>query len=67
MSKKDIFTLEEIKKAFWKTFHKSGEVWFNCNGSEEDNEDSTNEEWLDLKDRLLKLKGDKNDSKRKKK
>lgn len=33
------YTEEEIKKVFWKIFHKSGELWFPYFGPEnEDNE-----------------------------
>lgn len=39
------YTLEQVKKAFWDTFHKNGEFFFNYLGSDEDNEGSTQLEW----------------------
>lgn len=39
------YTIEEIKKAFWSNFHKSGETWFDYLGTDEENDASTNEEW----------------------
>ncbi len=38
-----VFTIEEIKKAFWDTFHKSGELFFS--DSEEDCEIATLSFW----------------------
>ena len=42
------YTIEDIKRAFWKTFHKSGEIWFDYLNNDEDSELSTNSEWLDF-------------------
>jgi len=43
-----LFSLKRIKQAFWKEFHKSGELWFDYLGTEEENEASTNEFWRDF-------------------
>lgn len=40
------FTIEEIKRAFWEIFHKSGELWFNYLGNDEENNDSTQSHWF---------------------
>jgi lauroyl/myristoyl acyltransferase len=37
------YTEEQIKAAFWETFHESGEIWFS--NSDEVNERCTNEQW----------------------
>jgi len=49
-----LFTLSQIKEAFWKQFHLSGELWFNYHGSDEDNESSTNSEWEQFVEELEK-------------
>ena len=41
-----VYTLEEVKKAFWATFHESGELWFDYLGTHENNTEVT-EEWWD--------------------
>ena len=46
------YTLDEIKRAFWATFHKSGEVFFNYLGSDEENEASTNDGWVEFSEHL---------------
>ncbi len=46
------YTLEEIKEAFWGTFHESGEQWFDYLDTDEENEESTNSTWLEFKDEL---------------
>jgi hypothetical protein len=48
MSEKKTYTLEQIKKAFWAHFHKSGEVFFDYRDIEELCTRSTNCEWLDM-------------------
>lgn len=53
-----IYTLEQIKKAFWKNFHKSGETWFNYLGNERDNNESTEDEWDSFKECLEEYKGE---------
>lgn len=40
-----MYTLEQIKKAYWKTFHKSGEIWFNYLMSVKQNQEPTEEAW----------------------
>lgn len=50
------YTLEEIKKAYWAEFHAVGEVFFDCLGTDEENEKSTNRDWLDFVDALKEQK-----------
>jgi hypothetical protein len=47
---KKIFTLEEIKAAFWKNFKGAGEIYFGHNDKddEEYSEEATQEEWEDF-------------------
>ena len=52
LSDQKLYTLEEIKEAFWKSFHKSGELWFNYLSDEESNKESTEEHWRDFSDYL---------------
>ena len=40
-----LYDIEQIKAAFWEQFHKSGELWFDYLGTDEDNEGSTVEYW----------------------
>jgi hypothetical protein len=49
-----IYTEEDIKKAFWKTFHAQGEFWFNYMDDDKTNESSTKPIWQDFKDHLKK-------------
>lgn len=37
-----------IKDAFWGTFHKGGEFWFDYLGDEDECEESTNDKWLEF-------------------
>jgi len=46
------FTLDQIKDAFWKTFHEAGELWFNYLGSKEVNEESTVYNWNEFLENL---------------
>lgn len=46
------YILGQIKAAFWDVFHESGEIWFRCSDSEEDNLESTEEYWNIFKDSL---------------
>jgi hypothetical protein len=46
------YTIQEIRKAFWDTFHRSGEIWFNYLGTKEENENSTEWEWDDFEKNL---------------
>jgi len=48
------FTEEQIKEAFWETFHRVGEVFFDYISTDEENEESTNETWLEFLDNLEK-------------
>lgn len=50
-----LYTLEQIKQAFWNTFHKSGEIWFGYLGSEEDDNECTQEQWGEFKESLDNL------------
>ena len=50
-----LYTILQIKEAFWKQFHLSGELWFNYLGNDEDNQDSTNSEWEQFLEELEKL------------
>ena len=40
------FTLEQIKDAFWETFHEEGEMFFEYSGTEEEKLEST-DYWFD--------------------
>ena len=46
--KEKTYTLAEIKAAFWREFHLSGERWFGYHGTEQQNESSTKSEWVDF-------------------
>jgi len=46
------FSIQDIEKAFWNTFHQGGEIFFSYQGSEEENESSTTEWWNDFKQSL---------------
>lgn len=48
----DTFTLDQIRRAFWATFHRKGEVWFNYLGSDEECEGSTEDEWETFRSEL---------------
>ena len=39
------YSEEQVKKAFWATFHKVGELFFNHFGNDEENEGATQQEW----------------------
>lgn len=45
-------TEEQVKAAFWKTFHKAGELYFNYLGSEEECEESTRWQWEEFLENL---------------
>jgi hypothetical protein len=47
------YTIEQIKKAYWLSFHKSGELWFNYLGDEESNQSSTEEYWQEFEENLV--------------
>lgn len=46
------YTEEEIKVAYWKTFHRAGELWFDYIGNDEACEESTKCHWGDFIDNL---------------
>ena len=46
------YTEAQIKAAFWKAFHKCGDVWFSYIGTEEQNESSTQESWRAFEEAL---------------
>lgn len=48
-----VWTEAEIEEAFWATFHRKGELFFNYLDSEAINAESTKDYWLDLKTMLL--------------
>lgn len=48
------FTIEQIKAAFWNTFHKQGEVWFEYISDDQYCEGTTNAHWDDFEERLTK-------------
>jgi len=45
-------TTDDVRAAFWKTFHKCGEVWFNYLGTDEENEHATQAFWDELLENL---------------
>lgn len=47
------YSLEDIRKAFWATFHKSGGLFFQYKGSDRDCMASTEHTWLDFEDQLI--------------
>ena len=49
------YSIDEIKKAFWATFHESGELWFDYLTSKEESESSTQEKWKWFDEELRKL------------
>ncbi len=51
------FSEEQIKAAFWKEFHKSGELWFNYLGTDKENENSTEASWLEFFETLVEIAG----------
>jgi len=46
------YTLEDIKTAFWETFHKQGELFFSYSGIEERDNADTEYYWNELLDSL---------------
>lgn len=43
-----LFTLAQVRAAFWEVFHESGEQWFNYLDSPEVNAQSTEAGWNDF-------------------
>lgn len=50
-----IYTIAEIKAAYWKEFHAEGEMFFDYLGTDEENEDCTEAYWASF---LWYLRGD---------
>jgi len=50
-----LFSIEQIKAAFWDNFHRAGEVWFDYLGDAENDADSTDCHWQDFLDTLERL------------
>jgi hypothetical protein len=46
------YTLTEIKRAFWATFHKSGELWFPYRGPDDHCDRATESSWEQFKQGL---------------
>ena len=46
------WTLDQIQSAFWKTFHKEGELWFDYLSDEETCEQCTRGMWSEFADNL---------------
>lgn len=46
------YTRDEIKKAFWDTFHGYGEIFFTYLGNEKERNECTNYYWKDLESAL---------------
>mgnify|MGYP001577442127 CR=1 FL=1 len=47
------YLLSDVKRAFWETFHESGEIWFNNLSSPEQNTSDTEEWWQTFQDALV--------------
>ena len=41
-----------MKSAFWKTFHRSGEIWFDYLGDDDECERSTDNKWHEFVENL---------------
>ena len=50
-----MYTEEQIKKAFYETFHEIGEVFFNYLDTPEDNKASTEIEWKEFREHLIAI------------
>jgi len=46
------YTVDEIKKAFWETFHESGELWFCYISTPENNTEHTESYWENFLENL---------------
>ena len=46
------YTIDEIKRAFWETFHESGELWFCYISTPENNAEYTESYWENFVDEL---------------
>lgn len=47
-----LYSLNDIKKTFWKTFHESGEVWFDYLNDKESHNNSTEGSWNEFVENL---------------
>lgn len=47
-----VWTTEEVRAAFWKTFHKQGEIFFDYLGGEEAADRCTDEFWREFVENL---------------
>jgi len=47
------YTLEQIKAAFWAEFHETGELWFNYQGSPQENNEYTEGYWISFLENLV--------------
>lgn len=46
-----VYTTDQIKAAFWRNFHKNGELWFEYRGDNE-SEESTQSHWENFLEEL---------------
>ena len=53
-----LYTIEEIKKAYWSEFRGCGELFFSYFGSDEDIDKETEGFWQEFKEALEKTKND---------
>jgi len=49
------FTLDEIRRAYWRQYHKAGELWFDYLGSDKENEQATAAYWKEFEESLKSL------------
>lgn len=52
MTENKQYSLEDIKFAFWSTFHRSGDVWFDYLGDADQNNISTSCHWREFEEYL---------------
>jgi len=52
------YTPEQIRAAFWKTFHKQGELWFDYLSSDDECEASTKLGWEQFENNLREKGGE---------
>ena len=50
------FSVEDVKKAFWKTFYREGEIFFDYMGTDAECEYSVNDYWVDFLENLKETK-----------
>ena len=49
------YSLTEVKRAFWETFHEAGEIWFSYLSSPDQNTSYTEEWWQTFQEHLLEM------------